>query len=56
MKKLEKRLAGLNKHKITEDDILEGVKQKCDKEGIKLEIEFTKYPKHATKLAKDANQ
>ena len=55
MKKLEKRLAGLNKHKITEEDILEGVKQKCDKEGIKLEIEFTKYPKHATKLAKDAN-
>jgi YegS/Rv2252/BmrU family lipid kinase len=55
MKKLERRIAGLSKHKITESDILEGVKQKCDKEGIKLEIEFTKYPKHATKLARDAN-
>ena len=49
--KLGKRLAGLSKPKITEDDVIEAVKKKCDKEKIKLDIEFTKYPKHATKIA-----
>ena len=29
-------------------------KNKCDEAKIKLDIEFTKYPKHATKLAESA--
>ena len=52
--KLGRRLAGLSKPKITEDDVIEEVKKKCDKAKIKLDIEFTKYPKHATKLAEAA--
>ena len=52
--KLGRRLAGLSKPKITEDDVIEEVKKKCDKEKIELDIEFTKYTKHATKLAKVA--
>jgi len=54
LKKLERRLSGLFKPKITEDDIIEEVKNKCDEAKIKLDIEFTKYPKHATKLAEAA--
>jgi diacylglycerol kinase (ATP) len=54
LEKLGRRLAGLFKPKITEDDVTEEVKKKCDKVKIKLDIEFTKYPKHATKLAKAA--
>jgi len=54
LKKLERRLSGLFKPKITEDDVIEEVKKKCDKAKIKLDIEFTKYPKHATKLAEAA--
>jgi YegS/Rv2252/BmrU family lipid kinase len=54
LKKLGRRLAGLSRPKISEDDIIAEVKKKCDKENIKLDIEFTKYPKHATKLAKAA--
>ena len=52
--KLERRLAGLSKPKITEDDVIEEVKKKCYKAKIELDIEFTKYTKHATKLAKVA--
>ena len=51
LEKLGKKLTGLSKPKITEDDVMEAVKKKCDKEKIKLDIEFTKYPKHATKIA-----
>ena len=54
LKKLEIRLSGLFKPKITEDDVIGGVKKKCDEAKIKLDIEFTKYPKHATKLAEAA--
>src|SRR5664280_367051 len=54
LKKLERRLSGLFKPKITEADVIEEVKKKCNKEKIKLDIEFTKYPKHATKLAETA--
>ena len=54
LSKLERRLSGLFKPKITEDDVIEEVKKKCDKEKIKLDIEFTKYSKHATKLAEAA--
>ena len=54
LKKLERRLSGLFKPKITEDDVIEEVKNKCEEAKIKLDIEFTKYPKHATKLAEAA--
>lgn len=54
LKKLERRLSGLFKPKITDDDIIEEVKNKCDEAKIKLDIKFTKYPKHATKLAEAA--
>ena len=54
LKKLERRLSGLFKPQITEDDVIEEVKKKCDKEKIKLDIKFTKYPKHATELAEAA--
>ena len=54
LKKLESRLSGLFKPKITEDDVIKEVRKKCDKEKIKLDIEFTKYPKHATKLSEAA--
>jgi diacylglycerol kinase (ATP) len=54
LKKLERRLSGLFKPKITNDDIIEEVKNKCDEAKIKLDIKFTKYPKHATKLAEAA--
>jgi len=52
--KLGKRIGGLFKHKITGNDVTEEVKKKCDKAKIELDIKFTKYPKHATKLAKAA--
>src|ERR1035437_7133690 len=54
LKKIERRLSGLFKPKITEDDVIEEVKNKCDEAKIKLDIKFTKYPKHATKLAEAA--
>ena len=54
LKKLEKRSSGLFKPKITEDNVIEEVKNKCDKAKINLDIKFTKYPKHATKLAEAA--
>jgi YegS/Rv2252/BmrU family lipid kinase len=54
--KLGRRLAGLFKPKTTEDDVTEEVKKKCDEAKIKLDIEFTKYPKHATELAKVARE
>src|SRR5665647_229096 len=52
--KLGRRLAGLFKLRITEDDVTEEVKKKCEKDNIELDIEFTKYPKHAIALAKAA--
>jgi YegS/Rv2252/BmrU family lipid kinase len=55
LEKLERRLTGLYKPKITEADVIEVVKNKCNKAKISLDIEFTKYPKHATKLAKAAS-
>jgi YegS/Rv2252/BmrU family lipid kinase len=54
LNKLRRRVAGLSKPKITQDDVIEEVKKKCDKEKINLDIEFTKYPKHAIELAKGA--
>jgi diacylglycerol kinase (ATP) len=54
LKKLERRLSGLFKPKITEDDVIAEVKKKCEAAEINLDIEFTKFPKHATKLAEAA--
>ena len=54
LKKLGRRLSELFKPKITEEDVIAEVKHKCDEANIKLDIEFTKYPKHATKLAEAA--
>lgn len=55
LEKLERRLKGLYKPKITEVEVIEEVKNLCEKMKIKLDIEFTKYPKHATKIAKVAS-
>jgi len=53
-KRLKKRAEGISIPKTTVRKIINEVKRKCDAEKIKLDIEFTKYPKHAIKLAKDA--
>ncbi len=53
-KKLKKRVIGISKSKTTAQEIIKEVKKRCDKERIKLDIEFTKHPKHAMELAKDA--
>jgi diacylglycerol kinase (ATP) len=36
------------------EDIIEAVTEECERANIELEIEFTKYPKHAIKIANDA--
>ncbi len=53
-KKWKKRLKDIPQPKTTTSEIIKEVKKRCDKERIKLDIELTKYPKHAMKLAKDA--
>jgi len=54
LKRVEKRLIGISKFKITAKKIIKEVKKVCDKEKIKLDIEFTKSPNDATKIAEDA--
>jgi len=54
IKKLGRRLSGFFKPKITEDNVIKEVKNKCDEAKIILDIKFTEYPKHATKLAEAA--
>jgi diacylglycerol kinase (ATP) len=53
-KKMGTRLAGLYKPKISQDDVIEEVRKKCDKETIEFNLQFTEYPGHATELAKAA--
>ncbi len=53
-KKLQKRAAEVFEPKTTAKEIIKEVKESCVKENIKLDIEFTKHPKHATELAKGA--
>lgn len=36
------------------EDIIEAVTEECERANIKLDIEFTKYPKHAIRIAEDA--
>ena len=41
-------------HKETLEEIIEAVTEKCERAKIKLDVEFTKYPKHAIEIAKGA--
>jgi diacylglycerol kinase (ATP) len=53
-KKLEKRVIDVSVPKVTAAEIIKEVRKSCIKENIKLDIEFTKHPKHAIELAKGA--
>ena len=53
-KKLEKRVIEVSVPKTTAEEIIKEVRKSCVKENIKLDIEFTKHPKHAMELAKGA--
>lgn len=53
-KKLEKVLMGVSVPKTTAAEIIKEVRKTCVKENIKLDIEYTRYPMHATELAKGA--
>ena len=53
-KKLEKTLIKVSVPKTTTAEIIKEVRKSCVKENIKLDIEFTKHPKHAMELAKGA--
>jgi diacylglycerol kinase (ATP) len=53
-KKLEKTVRVVSAPKPTAAEIIKEVRKTCDKEKIKLDIEFTKHPKHAMELAKRA--
>ena len=53
-KKLEKTVISVSEPKITAEEIIKEVRKSCVKEDIKLDIEFTKHPKHAMELAKGA--
>lgn len=53
-KKLGRRLRNISKPETTVQEIIREVRKRCDKENIKLDIELTKYPKHAMELAKNA--
>ena len=53
-KKLEKRVIEVFVPKTTAAEIIKEVRKSCVKENIKLDIEFTKHPKHAMELAKGA--
>lgn len=49
-----KRFKALSKNMKTVEEIIEAVTKECEQANIKLDIEFTKYPKHAMRIAKDA--
>jgi diacylglycerol kinase (ATP) len=53
-KKLKNKIVGIPKAKTTAEEIIEEVGKKCNKEKIKLDVEFIKHQNHATELAKDA--
>jgi YegS/Rv2252/BmrU family lipid kinase len=48
------RLKGMFTPRENVEDIIEAVTEECERANIKLDIEFTKYPKHAIKIANDA--
>jgi diacylglycerol kinase (ATP) len=53
-KKFEKAVISVSEPIITAEEIIQEVVKSCDKEKIKLDVEFTKHPNHATEMAKDA--
>ena len=53
-KKLRKRVEGMYSSKITAKEIVKQVKRVCDREKIKLDIEFTKKANDAMKMARGA--
>jgi diacylglycerol kinase (ATP) len=53
-RKMRKKLGDIYKSKPNMEEIIEEVTKRCDKEGIKLDIEITRYSKHAIKLARNA--
>ncbi|MHB1346094.1 MAG: diacylglycerol/lipid kinase family protein [Candidatus Humimicrobiaceae bacterium] len=53
-KKLEKTIMEVSVQNTTTAEIIKEVRNCCIKENIKLDIEFTKHPKHAMELAKGA--
>src|SRR5665647_719216 len=53
-KKFEKTVISVSEPKITAQEIMEEVRKNCVKENIKLDIKFTKHPKHAMEIAEGA--
>ena len=53
-KKFEKTVISISKPKITAQEIIEEVRKICVKANIKLDIKFTKHPKHAMEIAEGA--
>jgi len=49
-----KRFRAMSGHKETVEEIIEVVTEKCKRAKIKLDVEFTKYPKHAIEISKGA--
>ena len=54
LKKLKNRIINIPKRKTSVGEIIEEVKKVCEKEKIILDVELTKYPKHAMMMAKKA--
>ena len=52
--KLKKGIIDVSVPITTAAEIIKEVRKNCVKENIKLDIEFTKHPKHAMELAKGA--
>jgi diacylglycerol kinase (ATP) len=48
------RLKGVFTPRENVDDIIKAVTEECERANIQLDIELTKYPKHAIKIAEDA--
>ena len=48
------RLKGMFTPRANVQDIVEAVTEECERANIELDVEFTKYPKHAIEIAEDA--
>jgi len=53
-KKFEKTVISISEPKMTAQEIIEEVRKICVKGNIKLDIKFTKHPKHAMEIAEGA--
>ena len=49
-----KRFRTMGGHRETVEEIIEVVTEKCERAEIKLDVEITKYPKHAIEIARGA--